>query len=107
MIRGRSFKLLFGATGTRSIRGGASERPDADAKPLRAELLCVAQVARHGQALARLHVLGKGGRTDPLLRRLDDNERGLIATFSVHLAAIRPEAPQIVDGALAAHAQPG
>lgn len=54
-----------------------------DAPPLRAELFSVEQMARHGQALARSHVLGNGRSTDPLLRRLDDNERVLLATCSV------------------------
>jgi cyclic beta-1,2-glucan synthetase len=81
MIRMRPFTLLFGAVGSRS--GVTSEGPDVDATPLRAELFSVEQMARHGQALARSHVLGDGTLTDPLLRRLDDNERVLIATCSV------------------------
>ncbi|MGN8200087.1 GH36-type glycosyl hydrolase domain-containing protein [Salinisphaera sp. RV14] len=64
-------------------RGVASEDADVDATPLHAELFSVEQMARHGQALAGLHVLGNGRLIDPLLRRLDDNERVLIATCRV------------------------
>ncbi|MGE8615869.1 MAG: GH36-type glycosyl hydrolase domain-containing protein [Achromobacter veterisilvae] len=42
--------------------------------PLRAELFSASQMERHGQALARAHVLGEGETQDTLLQRLSANQ---------------------------------
>ena len=54
-----------------------------DTTPLRAELFSVEQMSQHGRALAHAHVLGEGRWKNPLLRRLDDNERVLIETCTL------------------------
>ncbi len=60
-----------------------------DQTPLRAELFSTAQMEQHGQSLASAHVLGRSGRRDRLLDRLDDNQKVLGATCNLLTLAVK------------------
>jgi len=63
----------------RLLRGG-SRIGDDDQTPLRAELFSADQMEQHGRVLAGTHAVRRSVKRDPLLRRLDDNERVLTTT---------------------------
>lgn len=66
-----------------SSRAIAGKKPVVDPLPQREELLSVEQMACRGRALAHAHVVGKVNHSNPLLHRLDDNERVLIGTCTM------------------------
>jgi cellobiose phosphorylase len=83
------------------MRAGRA-RPRTSEPPLRAELFSVDQLARHAQALAAAHRIVPGGGANPLLTRLDENERGLRAFNRATLAVssnrrITPAAEWLLD----------
>ncbi len=69
--------------------GGRTDSDSEDQTPLRAELFSAAQMAQHGSTLAQAHVLGKSGRQDRLLHRLDQNQRVLAATCDLLTEAVK------------------
>lgn len=83
MNRRRWFMRLFRTPRKSSSGGVARERSRVEASPLRGELFSVEQMACRGRALAHSHIVVKGDHSNPLLRRLDDNERVLIGTCTM------------------------
>ncbi len=65
--------------------GGVDGR---EGHPLRAELLSVDQLVSHFKALAQWHRPDDTLRADPLLDRLDDNERVLLGAYELISAAV-------------------
>ncbi|WDZ96714.1 glucoamylase family protein [Herbaspirillum sp. WKF16] len=57
--------------------------------PLRAELFSAQQMERHGQVLARMHVLSSGQRPDRLLSRLSSNQEVIVSTCALLTDAIK------------------
>ncbi len=56
--------------------------------PLRGELYTVDQLERHARAMAHSHELASGPAPDKLIPRLDENERVLVHTYDLVLAAV-------------------
>ena len=90
-----SWRKFSGAIGRR--------QKQADEQPLRAELFSVDQLQRHAKSLAASHRLATGRVSDKLISRLDENERLLVETYELVLAAatrkrgISPAAEWLLD----------
>ncbi len=58
-------------------------------EPFRSELYSSDQLNRHGQVVARSHKLMKGKPSDQLLKRLDENEKTLLAVRNLLVESVK------------------
>ncbi|HUF63929.1 MAG TPA: glucoamylase family protein, partial [Verrucomicrobiales bacterium] len=98
-----STKLLRLKSWRKSTPWESSRNKPGNEPPLRTELFSIDQLERHAKAIATSHTLAAGLGRDKLLPRLDENQRVLIETYDLVIAAadqnrrIEPAAEWLLD----------